>query len=201
MRAALVLGGFLCCFLTACLSGTGGGSYRQSLETRDYSDIEDTSRISPRYRRSDRNETPSKSSQSSQKKSSSKATEKNSPRNERAFLKTAKSYLGVPYRLGGTTRRGMDCSGYIYRVHSDLNYSGVSRTTSANLYRKGEAVPRWALEVGDLCFFGSRGRVTHVGFYIGNNKFIHASSSRGVMISSLNNSYWKTRIVGFRRYP
>jgi cell wall-associated NlpC family hydrolase len=116
----------------------------------------------------------------------------------RKLTSTARSYLGVPYRYGGTTRRGMDCSGFVYRVYRDLGYDSFQRVSSQTLYRMGRRTQRHRLQAGDLCFFSSSGRINHVGFYLGNNTFIHASSSRGIIITSLDDPYWSKKSAGFR---
>lgn len=116
-----------------------------------------------------------------------------------SLKKAADSYLGIRYKYGGTTRKGIDCSGLIWRVFKDVGHHDFERISSSELYKKGRSVSRKNLKQGDLCFFGPGRRVNHVGIYMGNNKFIHASSSKGVTYSSLDNVYWKPRIVGFRR--
>ncbi|MDQ0215915.1 hypothetical protein J2S13_002335 [Oikeobacillus pervagus] len=110
----------------------------------------------------------------------------------------AKKYVGVPYRWGGTTPRGFDCSGYITTVYREV---GVSLPrTSNSMYRTGSAVSKNNLQVGDLVFFNTSGRgVSHVGIYVGSNQFMHASTSRGVIVSNLSESYYRTRYVGAKR--
>jgi len=112
------------------------------------------------------------------------------------IILTAKSYLGVPYVYGGSTPKGFDCSGYIQYV---FNQHGISLPrTVAQMWNYGKSVS--SLQVGDLVFFNTSGSgVSHAGIYIGNNQFIHAGSSTGVTIASLNNSYWKPRYLGAKR--
>lgn len=116
-----------------------------------------------------------------------------------SLYKSARSYLGVPYKYGGTTASGFDCSGFTQVVFKNNGIS-IPRTTSQQ-YATGQAVSKNNLQAGDLVFFNTSGRgVSHVGIYIGSNNFIHASTSRGVMVSSINDPYyWGSRYVGAKR--
>ena len=97
-------------------------------------------------------------------------------------------WIGIPYRWGGTTRRGIDCSSFVQQfVRENLGIE-LSRTTAAQRY-EGVHVERDKLMPGDLVFFRRAG-VRHVGVYLNDGEFIHASSSRGVTISELSSSYW-----------
>ena len=105
-------------------------------------------------------------------------------------------FLGVPYVFGGTTASGFDCSGFVQHVFAMLGID-LPRTADAQ-YDFGHAAvggPR----PGDLVFFDTYGGVSHVGIYLGHGKFVHASSSRGVMVSHLSESYWAARYVGAKR--
>ncbi|HEY0897379.1 MAG TPA: NlpC/P60 family protein, partial [Sphingobacteriaceae bacterium] len=94
-------------------------------------------------------------------------------------------------RLGGDTKKGIDCSGFAYQLYSKV-FNTVIGNNSRNIFSMVNPVSKDELAEGDLVFFkiGSRS-ITHMGVYIGNNKFAHASSSRGVMISDLDEPYWK----------
>ena len=110
----------------------------------------------------------------------------------------AYKYIGIKYKYGGTTTKGFDCSGYVQYVFKKLGLK-LSRTTSTQ-YREGTAVAKKNLQPGDLVFFNTTGRgVSHVGIYLGNNKFIHSGVSRGIQVVGLNDSYWGKRYIGARR--
>ncbi len=100
-------------------------------------------------------------------------------------------WLGTPYRLGGDTKKGIDCSGFAYEVYEKV-FNTVIGNNSRNIFSMVNPVSKDELQEGDLVFFKIRSKaISHVGVYLGNNKFAHASSSRGVMISNLNESYWQ----------
>ncbi len=100
-----------------------------------------------------------------------------------------REWEGVRYREGGLSKRGVDCSGFVYITYRSRFGIGLPRST-AGQSRIGNAVRRWALRPGDLVFFNTGAYKTHVGIYLGNGRFAHASTSRGVMASSLENPYW-----------
>jgi murein DD-endopeptidase len=118
----------------------------------------------------------------------------------RPVLDVAISQLGAPYRYGGSTPRGFDCSGLVYYAYRRVGIR-VPRSTSAQ-YHHARRVTLDELQPGDLVFFKRVFRsVSHVGIYAGNSRFIHApSKGRVVSYDSLNDPYWKRRLVAAGRY-
>lgn len=100
-------------------------------------------------------------------------------------------WIGTPYRLGGVTKKGVDCSGFAFELYNKV-FSTLIGNNSRNIFSMVNPVNKDALKEGDLVFFkiGSRS-ITHMGVYMGDNKFAHASSSKGVMISDLDEAYWR----------
>jgi cell wall-associated NlpC family hydrolase len=109
------------------------------------------------------------------------------------------SFLKVPYRYGGSTRDGIDCSAFTSLIYATA--AGVSLPRSASeQYRSGSRVSKSDLKFGDLVFFRTLGhRVSHVGIFLENDVFAHASVSEGVTFSSLESKYYKQRYAGARR--
>lgn len=102
-----------------------------------------------------------------------------------------REWQGTPYRYGGTSKRGVDCSGFVYITFRQEFGKTLPRTTAAQS-RLGYSVSRDALRAGDLVFFHTGSRTRHVGIYIEDGYFLHASSSNGVMLSSLSDPYWSS---------
>ncbi len=115
------------------------------------------------------------------------------------IVDTAMKYLGVPYVWGGTSANGFDCSGLVHFVYKECGYT-INRT-AASIYQNGVAVEKSQLQAGDaICFSSYSNSIGHVGIYIGDGQFIHASSSEGVVtIGDLNSSYYTKNYVGARR--
>jgi len=108
-------------------------------------------------------------------------------------------YEGAPYRYGGTSASGFDCSGFIATAFDEALGRQLPRTTSQML-ASGNVVGRDQLQAGDLVFFRIKGKDQHAGIYMGGNSFIHASTSIGVTRSSLNGYYWRDRFSQARRF-
>lgn len=121
--------------------------------------------------------------------------------NSQTVIKTAKKMLGVKYRYGGTSPgRGFDCSGLVQYSHKAAGIH-IPRTTGLQ-YKAAKRISRRYIKAGDLVFFKTSvsRSISHVGIYLGNNKFIHApSSGKRVKISSMKERYWKKRFSGAGR--
>ena len=117
-----------------------------------------------------------------------------------SMLKSIDRYRGVPYKWGGDTMKGMDCSGFTMKVFGESANLNIPHNAAAQ-YKLGAKINRRQLKFGDLVFFRdieSKG-VSHVGIYIGGDEFVHASLSKGVINSSMNQKYYKKRYVSARR--
>lgn len=110
------------------------------------------------------------------------------------------AWKGTPYHWGGTTLKGVDCSGFVWRTLKDRFNIDINRVTTAQLIHMGHRVSEDQLQPGDLVFFRIHHEM-HVGFYDTKHHFLHASSSRGVMRSSLDNPYWQKVFLEGRRLP
>ena len=111
----------------------------------------------------------------------------------------ATGLIGTPYQWGGETPAGFDCSGLVYYTFHKAGLS-VPRTSQAQ-YRAATPVPIDRAEPGDLVFFGQRGRISHVGIYLGDQQFVHApDTGRHVTIGSLAEGYYRARFAGAGRF-
>lgn len=115
------------------------------------------------------------------------------------IVKVANSQIGKPYKWGATGPSSFDCSGFTSYIYK--NGAGISLPrTSVSQSKVGTKISKNQLKSGDLVFFNTSGKgISHVGMYIGDSKFIHASTSKGVRIDSLNSSYYKSKFVSASR--
>jgi cell wall-associated NlpC family hydrolase len=118
------------------------------------------------------------------------------PEERNLVVKVAKGFLGAPYRLGGSSVQGLDCSGFVRKIYEffDVNLPRTAREQA----KVGMKVAKEELTEGDLVFFNTRRAFGHVGIYIGNNQFVHASSGkkdRHVRIDSLDKPYYNQRFI------
>jgi len=109
------------------------------------------------------------------------------------------NWRGVRYREGGLSKNGVDCSGYVHLTYKQKLRRTIPRSTEL-LAKSGSEVSSRQMQPGDLVFFKTGWKTSHVGIYLNNGKFMHASSSRGVMISKLDNPYWSDTFWMARRY-
>jgi cell wall-associated NlpC family hydrolase len=117
----------------------------------------------------------------------------------RHLIQEAQRHLGEPYRFGGISSKGWDCSGFVLTMYNNC-LSIVLPHKSAEMFVQGFPLAISRSRPGDLVFFKLRhGKPSHVGLYIGKRKFIHATKSGGVMISSLDEEYYSRRFIGIRR--
>lgn len=109
-------------------------------------------------------------------------------------------WIGTPYRFGGSTARGTDCSGFVHRLYNEVYKIGVPRTSSASLMATTSRVSKGNLREGDLVFFNINnrrgGRASHVGVYLKDGLFVHATTQNGVIISSLSEPYYRRTYLG-----
>jgi len=117
---------------------------------------------------------------------------------ERELLNQFQRWQGTPYRLGGMTTAGVDCSAFILMIYRDAFNIQLPRTTAEQL-RAGSPVSRRKLRTGDLVFFRTGRNVLHVGIVLSDGRMMHASTTNGVEITRLNQDYWIRTFIGARR--
>ncbi|MFV8438360.1 NlpC/P60 family protein [Vibrio owensii] len=105
---------------------------------------------------------------------------------------------GTPYRLGGTKKSGIDCSAFVQKAFVEAYQMSLPRTTRQQS-KQGVEMSWSDAQQGDLVFFKTRRSTYHVGIYLGNKQFMHASTSKGVIISRLDNPYWASKFWQVRR--
>ncbi|GAA4273852.1 C40 family peptidase [Aquimarina gracilis] len=142
-------------------------------------------------------------SEKTKRTTKSKKNEYTGNRKIKSIVSYAKSFSGTRYKYGGTTKKGMDCSGLVYTSFKKENI--VLPRTSRTMATQGKPISLKKVSVGDLLFFKTNKRknvISHVGLVVetkGAIKFIHASTSRGVIVSSLDEKYWNKAFVSARR--
>jgi hypothetical protein len=117
------------------------------------------------------------------------------PEERNLFVRVVKTFLGAPYRLGGSTLKGIDCSAFVKKIYQV--FSVDLPRTAREQFSIGKKVEKGQLEEGDLVFFKTRrANNTHVGIYIGNNEFVHASSrNKEVKVDNLDAPYFNQRFL------
>lgn len=125
------------------------------------------------------------------------------PDNDLGLYAFVADWLHTRYRFGGTSRKGTDCSGFVYRLYQAVYDTNIGRQSSADLMSKTARVAKSDLQEGDLVFFNIRnrrgGRASHVGVYLEDGKFAHATTRNGVIISRLSEPYYKRTYLGAGR--
>ncbi|SDC10160.1 C40 family peptidase [Niabella drilacis] len=114
------------------------------------------------------------------------------------LLETMDDWYGTRYQYGGTTKYGIDCSAFTREMYRGAYGIELPRTAREQ-YGRVRKISSTELKEGDLVFFNTTGGVSHVGMYLGNNKFVHASTSKGVTISDLYEAYYISRFIGAGR--
>jgi lipoprotein Spr len=115
------------------------------------------------------------------------------------LMEESVNWLGVPYKYGGTTKEGVDCSGLTGELYKAVFNKAIPRV-SKDIYEKSEQIEKQNLCEGDIVYFYLEGKnESHIGVYLKNNKFIHASTKKGVIISDLDEEYYKKTFCGAGR--
>ncbi len=188
---------FLVIVITAGLAGCGSGTPRFSQRDKDKTVQRDTPRFSRELQiaaREERREDDVKVDVTEARSRIVLPTNR-----ESRILREALRHIGTPYVYGGTGAGGIDCSAFTRTVFNNSMNIALPRTT-VEQYRVGQPVRMPERRFGDLVFFNTTGRnPSHVGIYLGDNLFAHASVSNGVTISSLESTYFQRRITGVRR--
>lgn len=105
-----------------------------------------------------------------------------------------KDWEGTPYRYGGNSQQGVDCSGFVCQAYMEVYNQPFLNRRAEDMYKEVKPVKKDNLKEGDLVFFKINGRrIDHIGVYLNDGKFAHTSSSRGVMVSNLNEAYYRKR--------
>lgn len=114
---------------------------------------------------------------------------------------TISSWLGTPYKYAGNCTKGIDCSGFVTVLFNSVYGKKIGARNSSEMYQLLSHVDQDHMKEGDLVFFKiSKRRISHVGLYLGNNHFVHSSTSKGVIISNLDEPYYKKHFAGAGRW-
>lgn len=131
------------------------------------------------------------------------AKDKGESRYKGELMKYCDKWIGTPHRMGGITKQGVDCSGFVYNVYKDVYGISLPRRSQdmEKACRTTKSLER--AEEGDLVFFNNRpgGSTNHVGIFLDKTKFIHTSTSKGVTISRFDEKYWKERFRCVGKHP
>ncbi len=124
-----------------------------------------------------------------------------SKKGNKNLYKEVNAWLGTPYKYGGNTRKGTDCSGFVVSVYQAVYGKKLYRSSYQIYDNNCKPIKKKNLEEGDLVFFSSKKgkRIDHVGIYLKNNKFAHATTRRGVIISDMDETYWYNTFVAAGR--
>lgn len=114
------------------------------------------------------------------------------------LLEHVDEWYGTRYRYGGTTKSGIDCSAFVQAVYLSAFALSLPRTAREQ-YRSSRIISATEVKTGDLVFFNTTGGISHVGIYLQNNKFVHASTSQGVTVSDMFDPYYLKRFIGIGR--
>lgn len=117
---------------------------------------------------------------------------------DNALLEHVDEWYGTRYRYGGTTKSGIDCSAFVQTIYLSAFAISLPRT-ARDQYRNARIISATEIKTGDLVFFNTTGGISHVGIYLQNNKFVHASTSQGVTISDMFDPYYLKRFIGIGR--
>lgn len=137
--------------------------------------------------------------QAATRKEAARSAQKPEPRG--SLENYARGWMGAKYVYGSATKKKTDCSGFVMQVYKGYYNIALDHSSSA-MYKdsRGSKVSRGNLREGDLVFFGSFWKIDHVGIYLKGDRFIHASTSKGVIISPMNDKYWSHKYQGGRRF-
>ncbi len=106
------------------------------------------------------------------------------------IYQTVSGWMGVPYKYSGNTKKGVDCSGFVCELYKDC-YNKPLEGSARDIFKTVDPIRRADLREGDLVFFKIRNnKISHIGVYLGENKFVHASSQKGVTVSDLDDPYY-----------